>query len=89
MSKKESTKIIEELYKIANELQFEDSKIIGLAQDITKVIKENGVIDWSKRDDIKARLRLELRKTFMTYGYPADLAKLEADRVLAQEERKG
>ena len=37
-----------------------------------------------KRDDVKAKLRLLVKKVLMRYGYPPDLAKLEADRVLEQ-----
>ena len=35
---------------------------------------------------MRAQLRLTVKKILMRYGYPPDVAKLEADRVLAQGE---
>lgn len=41
---------------------------------------------WSKRGDVRAKLRLIVRKILVKYGYPPDLAKMEADRVIEQSE---
>jgi ATP sulfurylase len=41
----------------------------------------NATVDWSKRDDVRAKLRLTVKKKLMRYGYPPDLAKMEADKV--------
>jgi type I restriction enzyme R subunit len=46
------------------------------------VIRKNATVDWSKRDDVRAKLRLTVKKKLMRYGYPPDLAKMEADKVL-------
>ena len=53
---------------------------------IVDIIRNNATVDWSKRDDVKAKLRLLVKKVLMKYWYPPDLAKLEADRVLEQSE---
>lgn len=37
-------------------------------------------------DDVRAKLRLTVKKILMRYGYPPDLAKMEADKVLRQGE---
>ena len=42
--------------------------------------------DWSKRSDVRAKLRLTVRKILVKYGNPPDLAKMEADRVIEQSE---
>lgn len=52
-----------------------------------EAIRKNATVDWEKRDDVKAKLRLMVKKILMKYGYPPDLAKMEADRVLAQSEK--
>ena len=57
-----------------------------LIHTIVDVIRKNATVDWSKRDDVRAKLRLTVRKILMRYGYPPDLARLEADRVIAQGE---
>lgn len=64
----------------------DDNKMKELIHTIVDVIRKNATVDWSKRDDVKAKLRLTVKKILMRYGYPPDLAKLEADRVLAQGE---
>ncbi|MBE7686443.1 HsdR family type I site-specific deoxyribonuclease [Tenacibaculum piscium] len=64
----------------------EDSKMKELIHTIVDVIRKNATVDWSKRDDVRAKLRLTVKKILMRYGYPPDLARLEADKVLAQGE---
>lgn len=60
----------------------EDDKMKELIHEIVDVIRRNATVDWEKRDDVKAKLRLTVKKILMKYGYPPDLARLEADRVL-------
>ena len=64
----------------------DDVKMKELIHTIVDVIRNNATVDWSKRDDVRAKLRLTVKKILIRYGYPTDLAKLEADRVLAQSE---
>lgn len=64
----------------------EDHKMKELIHLIVDIIRKNATVDWEKRDDVKAKLRLLVKKVLMRYGYPPDLAKLEADRVLEQSE---
>lgn len=63
-----------------------DDKMKELIHTIVEVIRNNATVDWSKRDDVKAKLRLTVKKILMRYGYPPDIARLEADKVLAQGE---
>ncbi|MFP4332250.1 MAG: type I restriction endonuclease subunit R, partial [Campylobacterales bacterium] len=74
LSQNESTKILE------------DIKMKELIHLIVDIIRKNATVDWEKRDDVKAKLRLLVKKVLMRYGYPPDLAKMEADRVLEQSE---
>ena len=64
----------------------DDEKMKELIHTIVDVIRKNATVDWSKRDDVRAQLRLTVKKILMRYGYPPDLAKMEADRVIAQSE---
>ncbi len=64
----------------------EDHKMKELIHRIVEIIRKNTTVDWNRRDDVKAKLRLLVKKVLMRYGYPPDLAKLEADRVLEQSE---
>ncbi|MCH3885667.1 type I restriction endonuclease subunit R [Tenacibaculum aquimarinum] len=64
----------------------EDEKMKDLIHTIVEVVRKNATVDWSKRDDVRAKLRLTVKKILMRYGYPPDVAKMEADKVLAQSE---
>ena len=57
-----------------------------LIHTIVDIIRKNATVDWNRRDDVRAKLRLTVRKILMRYGYPPDLARMEADKVLAQSE---
>ena len=63
-----------------------DHKMKELVHHIVNVVRKNATVDWSKRSDVRAKLRLTVRKLLIKYGYPPDLAKMEADRVLEQSE---
>jgi type I restriction enzyme R subunit len=64
----------------------DDYKMKELIHAIVDVIRKNATVDWSKRDDVRAKLRLTVKKLLIRYGYPPDLARMEADRVIAQGE---
>ena len=55
-------------------------------RDFTINKLKNATVDWSKRSDVRAKLRLTVRKILIKYGYPPDLARMEADRVIEQSE---
>ena len=74
LAQNESTKFLEE------------HKMKELIHVIVETIRKNATVDWEKRDDVKATLRVTVRKILMRYGYPPDLARMEADRVLEQSE---
>jgi type I restriction enzyme R subunit len=64
----------------------DDHKMKELIHHIVDIIRKNATVDWSKRSDVRAKLRLTVRKILIHYGYPPDLARLEADKVLEQSE---
>ena len=77
-------------YSVLNENEstrfLDDNKMKELIHTIVDVIRKNATVDWNRRDDVRAKLRLTVRKILMRYGYPPDLARMEADRVLEQSE---
>ncbi|MCK5824359.1 MAG: DUF3387 domain-containing protein, partial [Ichthyobacteriaceae bacterium] len=64
----------------------DDHKMKELIHVIVETVRKNATVDWSKRDDVRAKLRLTVKKILIRYGYPPDLARIEADRVLEQSE---
>jgi len=44
------------------------------------------LVDWEQKADVRAKLRLAVKKLLIKYGYPPDVARIEADKVLVQGE---
>ena len=63
-----------------------DDKMKELIHTIVEIIRKNATVDWEKREDVRAKLRLMVKKILMRYGYPPDLARIEADKVIEQGE---
>ncbi len=63
-----------------------DEKMRELIHRIVETVRNNATVDWEKREDIRAKLRVTVKRLLVRYGYPPDLARMEADRVLAQSE---
>lgn len=65
----------------------EDDKMKELIHRIVDIVRNTKTtMDRDKREDIRARLRLTVKKLLQRYGYPPDLARMEADKVLEQSE---
>jgi len=75
LSQNESTKFLE------------DEKMKELIHVIVEKVRKNATWLRLKKSDIQAQLRLEVKKLLMKYGYPPDLARMEADKVLEQSEQ--
>lgn len=52
-----------------------DKELRAIAHELTKTVKENMGVDWSKRDSAKAKMRVAVRRLLKKYGYPPDLQK--------------
>lgn len=64
----------------------DEHKMKELIHIIVATIRKNATVDWEKREDVRAKLRLTVKKILIKYWYPPDLARLEADRVIEQGE---
>ena len=55
-----------------------------LAQLLVKTIRSTVTIDWTQKESVRAKMRIEVRKLLARYGYPPDLQKAAVDLVLEQ-----
>jgi type I restriction enzyme R subunit len=92
-SKAEELGLTPEEYAFYSILAQNDSTALMKQEDIRELvhhivegIRKNTSVDWNKRDDVKAKLRLMVKKLLKRYGYPPDLIKMAADRVLEQSD---
>lgn len=57
-----------------------------LAQLLTQTIRSSISIDWTRKESVRAKMRIEIRKMLARYGYPPDLQKAAVDLVVRQAE---
>lgn len=64
----------------------EEQEMKELVHIVTDTVRKNATLEWEKMQSKRAALRLAVKKVLVRYGYPPDVARMEADRVLAQGE---
>ncbi len=61
-------------------------KLRILAQVLVQTIRKSATIDWTRKESVRAKMRIEVRKLLARYGYPPDLQKAAVDLVVRQAE---
>ncbi len=90
----EKLKLTDDEIAFYDALEVNDSavKILGdetlqqIARELVISIKQNATIDWSIRENVKATMRLAVKKILKKYGYPPDKQEKAVQTVLEQAE---
>ena len=53
----------------------------------TEQIRKNVTLDWTIKEQARAKLRVLVKRILKKYGYPPDMAALATDTVIEQAER--
>jgi type I restriction enzyme, R subunit len=69
----------------ARELMQQD-KLRELAVILTQKIRENATIDWAIKENVRAKLKVIVKRLLRQYGYPPDMQLLATETVLKQAE---
>ena len=69
----------------ARELMAHDT-LRTLAKLLVETIRASATIDWTRKEGVRAKMRIEVRKLLARYGYPPDLQKAAVDLVVRQAE---
>lgn len=69
----------------AKEVMSQDT-LKELAIAVFEALKKNVTLDWQYKENVRARLRLAVKRVLKEYGYPPDMQKLAVDRVIEQAE---
>ncbi len=75
-------------------LEVNDSavKVLGeptlkdIARELVQSVKKNVAIDWTMRENVRAQLRVIVKRIFRKYGYPPDKQEKATQTVLEQAE---
>ncbi|MCP4495105.1 MAG: DUF3387 domain-containing protein, partial [Gammaproteobacteria bacterium] len=70
----------------AVELMHKD-KLRELAVVLTEKVRANASIDWTMKENVRAKLKVLVKRTLRHYGYPPDMRKLATETVLQRAER--
>jgi type I restriction enzyme, R subunit len=57
-----------------------------IARELTESVRRNATIDWTVRENVRAQLRVRVRRILRKYGYPPDKQEQATQTVLEQAE---
>jgi type I restriction enzyme R subunit len=63
-----------------------DIMLKQIAHELTQAIKRNIKVDWTLRENVRAQMRVTVKRLLKKYGYPPDLEKMAIDLVIQQAE---
>ena len=59
-----------------------DEKLKELAHVLIEKVKTNTSIDWTIRENVKAKLKVIVKRILRRYGYPPDKQKLAVEKIV-------
>jgi type I restriction enzyme R subunit len=63
-----------------------DETLKKIAQDLVETIQKNRTIDWTVRENVRARMRVAVKRILRKYGYPPDMQEKATRTVIEQAE---
>ena len=63
-----------------------DETLRKIAPDLVKTVRANVMIDWTVRENVRANLRVLMKRILRKYGYPPDKQEKATQTVLGQAE---
>ncbi len=63
-----------------------DDALRTIARELVATVRANVTIDWTLRDNVRAQLRVLVKRILRKYGYPPDLQEKATQTVLEQAE---
>ena len=63
-----------------------DETLRTIARELVATVRKNVTIDWTIRDNVRAHLRILVKRILRKYGYPPDKQERATQTVLEQAE---
>ena len=63
-----------------------DKTLRDIARELVATVRSNVTIDWTLRENVRAQLRVLVRRLLRKYGYPPDKQAKATQTVLEQAE---
>lgn len=61
-----------------------DEKLRMIACELVETVRNNVSIDWTLRENVRAHLRVLVKRILRRYGYPPDMQEKATQTVLEQ-----
>ena len=61
-----------------------DDTLRTIARELVETVRNNTKIDWTIREDVRATLRVMVKRILRKYGYPPDMQEKATQTVLEQ-----
>jgi len=63
-----------------------DETLQAIARELVQTVRNNVTIDWTLRENVRAQLRVLVKRVLRKYGYPPDKQERATQTVLEQAE---
>ena len=63
-----------------------DETLRIIAQELVRAVRNNVTIDWTLRENVRAKMRVMVKRILRRYGYPPDKQEKATQTVLEQAE---
>ena len=63
-----------------------DKQLCAIAQILVQRVKNSVSIDWTLREQVRAQIRVMVKRILREYGYPPDLQQAATELVIKQAE---
>ena len=63
-----------------------DAVLCQIARELVETVRANAKIDWTRREDVRAQLRVAVKRLLRKHGYPPDKQEKATNTVIKQAE---
>ena len=63
-----------------------DETLKTIARELVEAVRNSVTIDWTMRENVRARIRVMVKRILRKYGYPPDKQEKATQTVLEQAE---
>ena len=63
---------------------YRNDELVAMTRELTDTLRRNRTIDWEKRDDARAKMRMMIKKLLKHYDYPPEGMEDALQTVMAQ-----
>ena len=63
---------------------YQNDELVAMTKELTETLRKNKTIDWERREDARAKMRMMVKKLLKRYKYPPEGMDDAVQTVLAQ-----